>query len=395
MRTTDSFVGLDCVDCGERHDPAAATGRCPDCGGILDPAYDYDAVDVSREAIESRRFDTLWRYGDLLPFHREHAVTLDEGATPLVEAPALAERMGVGRVLVKDEGRNPTGTFKDRGATGAVTAAREHGATDVALNSAGNAGQAAAAYAAAAGMEAHVFLPTRAGNPPEAMVQAHGADLTVVDGEIDDAGAAYAEATAEHDWHSVKTFVTPYRHETKKTMFYEIAEQLGWEAPDAIVYPTGGGVGLVGMHKGAVEFRDLGLTEALPAMYAAQSSGCAPIVRAWEAGAEESEPWTDIDTAFGGIAVPNPGASALVLEAIAESGGGAVATDDERILDAAVEVASTTGVEMGGTCAAAASGAFELAERGAFDDDDTVVVLNTGAGNKEDDLIGRYLDREG
>jgi threonine synthase len=394
MHTNDAFVGLDCFDCGERHDPETTVGRCPDCGGILDPAYDYDRIDVSPETFAGRRFDTLWRYEELLPFPREHAVTLDEGGTPLVEAPELAETMGVGRVLVKDEGRNPTGTFKDRGATGALTAAREHGSTDVALNSAGNAGQAAAAYAAAGGMDAHVFLPTRAGNPPRAMVAAHGADLTIVEGEIDDAGAAYAEAMEEHDWHSVKTFVTPYRHETKKTMFYEIAEQLGWEAPDAIVYPTGGGVGLVGMHKAAGEVRDLGITDGLPSLYAAQASGCAPIVRAWEEGATESEPWTDIDTAFDGIAVPNPGASAIVLQAIAESDGCAVATDDGTILDAAVEVASANGVEMGGTCAAAASGAFELAERGEFDEDDTVVLLNTGAGNKEADLIGRHLGVE-
>jgi len=396
MRTTDAFVGLDCFDCGERHDPASTPARCPDCGGILDPAYDYGAIEFSAADLTDRRFDTLWRYGDLLPFYREHAVTLDEGATPLVEAPALADRMGVGRVLVKDEGRNPTGTFKDRGATGSVTAAREHSATDVALNSAGNAGQAAAAYAAAAGLDAHVFLPARAGDPQTAMSRVHGADVTVVPGEITDAGAAYADAMDEHDdWHSVKTFVTPYRHETKKTMFYEIAEQMDWSVPDAIVYPTGGGVGLVGMWKAAKEFDRLGLTDARPRMYAAQASGCAPIVRAWEAGADRHEAWPDaeIDTAFNGIAVPDPGASPIVLDMLAESDGGAVATDDGTILEAAVEVAETTGLEMGATCASAASGAFELAERGELGPDDTVVLLNTGAGNKEDATLAEWAMR--
>lgn len=390
LETTDAFVGLTCVDCGETVD-AETPHRCPECGGILDPTYDYDALDLTRETFESRRFDTMWRYDDLLPFPREAAVTMDEGATALVEAPALADRMGVERVLVKDEGRNPTGTFKDRGQTVAMTAARLHGATDVALNSAGNAGQSASAYAAEAGLDAHVFLPDRAGFTQKAMTLVHGADLTVVPGEIGDAGAAYADAMADHDWYSTKTFVTPYRHEGKKTMLYETVEQLDWEVPDAVVYPTGGGVGLVGMHKAAREFRDLGLVDELPPMYAAQASGCAPIVDAWESGADRHETWTDIDTVFGGIAIPDPGASPLILDALEESGGGAVAASDDAILDAAVAVARETGIEMGATCAAAAAGAFELAERGEFESDDTVVLLNTGAGSKDDDVLRGHL----
>ena len=390
METTEAFTGLRCVDCGASFD-ADTTHRCPDCGGILDPTYDYDRIDLTRETLESRRFDTMWRYDDLLPFPRSAAVTMDEGATALVEAPALAERMGVGCVLVKDEGRNPTGTFKDRGQTVAMTAARQHGATDVALNSAGNAGQSAAAYAAEAGLNAHVFLPERAGFTQKSMTVVHGADLVVVPGEIDDAGAAHADAMADRDWYSTKTFVTPYRHEGKKTMLYETVEQLDWQVPDAVVYPTGGGVGLVGMHKAARELRELGLTDDLPPMYAAQASGCAPVVEAWEAGAERHDPWDDVDTVFGGIAVPDPGASPLILDALEESGGGAVAASDDAILDAAVAVARETGVEMGATCAAAAAGAFELAERDEFGPDDTVVLLNTGAGNKEDDVLRGHL----
>ena len=396
MRTTDAFEGLSCVDCGELFDPEEGTHRCPDCGGILDPSYDYDALEVSRETFESRPFDSLWRYEELLPFPRDAAVTMDEGATALVEAPELAEQMGVGRVLIKDEGRNPTGTFKDRGQTGAVTAAALHGATDIALNSAGNAGQAAAAYAARAGLDAHVFLPDRAGYVTKAMTVVHGGDLHVAEGEITDAGAAYADAIAEHpEWYSTKTFVTPYRHEVKKTMLYETVEQLDWEVPDAVLYPTGGGVGLVGMHKGAKELRDLGLIDGLPGMYAAQSTGCAPVVRAWEEGKEVHEAWEEIDTVAGGIAVPDPGASPLVLDAIEESGGGAVATSDEAMLDAAVEVARTEGVEMGAPCAIAASGAFELAAAGELGEDDTVVLLNTGAGNKDDDLLRGHVGDEG
>ncbi|AEN05605.1 threonine synthase [Halolamina sp.] len=393
MQTTEAFVGLDCIDCGERFDAETATHNCPDCGGILDPAYDYDALDLSREDIEAEPFDSLWRYDALLPFPREAAVSLGEGATPLVECPNLADAMGVGEVYFKDEGHNPTGTFKDRGQTGAMTAAAQHGADTVALNTAGNAGQSSAAYAARAGMDAHVWLPERAGYTQKAMVEVHGGELHVTEGEITDAGTAYAEAIADEDWYSTKTFVTPYRHETKKSMVYETIEQLDWEVPDAVVYPTGGGVGLVGMHKGAKEFRELGLTDELPAMYAAQAEGCAPVVRAWEEGKEIHEAWGDenITTVLNGIAVPDPGASPLILNALKESGGGAVATSDEAVLDAAIDIAQTEGLEMGATCAAAASGAFKLAEEGELGEDDTVVLLNTGAGNKDVDTLRSHL----
>ena len=399
MRTTEAFVGLRCVDCEELFDAETATHRCPDCGGILDPDYDYDSIRVTPEDLQARPFSSMWRYEELLPFPSGVAVSLGEGATPLVECPALADAMGVGRVLLKDEGDNPTGTFKDRGQAAAMTAAVEHGAADVALNSAGNAGQAAAAYAARADLDAHVFLPSRAGFTHKAMVEVHGADLTVTDpvggnSQIGDAGKAYAAAMDENpDWYSTKTFVTPYRHEGKKTMALELLEQLDWEAPDAVVYPTGGGVGLVGMHKAAREVRDLGWTDELVPMYAAQAAGCAPIVVAFAAGADRHEPLSDdeITTACNGIAIPDPGASPMILDALRESDGGAVANTDHEILDAAIEVAREEGLEMGATCAAAAAGAFTLAERGEFGPDDTVVLLNTGAGNKDVDTLRAHV----
>ncbi|EMA64699.1 threonine synthase [Halorubrum lipolyticum] len=399
METTDAFIGLSCVDCGETFDPETTTHRCSDCGGILDPAYDLDRIDLSPENLAGRPFESMWRYAELLPFVPGAAVSLGEGATPLVECPALADAMGVGRVLLKDEGANPTGTFKDRGQSLAMTAAREHGAADVALNSAGNAGQAAAAYAARADLDAHVYLPSRAGFTQKAMTEVHGADLTVTDpidgnSQIGDAGKAYAEAMEEHpDWYSAKTFVTPYRHEGKKTMALELLEQLDWEAPDGVVYPTGGGVGLVGMHKAAREVRQLGWTDELVPMYAAQAAGCAPVVDAYEAGADRHEPVPDdrIDTACNGIAIPDPGASPLILDAIRESDGGAVATTDREILDAAIEVARAEGLEVGATCAACVSGAFALAASGEFGPDDTVVLLNTGAGNKDVDALRAHL----
>ncbi|MGZ0746877.1 threonine synthase [Haloparvum sp. AD34] len=400
MQTTDAFVGLDCVDCGDRFDAETATHRCPECGGILDPAYDYDAVDVTPADLSARPFESMWRYEELLPFPTGAAVSLNEGATALVECPELADAMGVGRVLLKDEGRNPTGTFKDRGQSAAMTAAVQHGAETIALNSAGNAGQAAAAYAAQADLDAHVYLPERAGFTQKAGVELHGGILHIAgpmdgDSEIGDSGEAYAEGMAENpDWYSTKTFVTPYRHEGKKTMALEVLEQLDWEAPDAVVYPTGGGVGLVGMHKAAVEAKRLGWTDELIPMYAAQAEGCAPIVEAVEEGKDRHEEWEDIQTACNGIAIPDPGASPLIIDAIEESDGGAVATSDREILDAAIDVAKREGLEMGATCAAAASGAYELAERGEFDEDDTVVLLNTGAGNKDIDTLRAHLGEQ-
>lgn len=396
MDTSPAFAGLDCVDCGERFDPETATHRCPECGGILDPAYELGSLDLSQDDIESRPFDSIWRYDDLLPFPRSAAVTMGEGGTPLVDCPRLADELGVGRVVFKDEGQNPTGTFKDRGHSAALSAAVGHGAEEIALPSAGNAGQAGAAYAARAGLPAHVFLPSRAGFTMKAMVNVHGGDLTVVEGGIGDAGAACTEALAEHpEWYSTATFQTPYRHEGKKTMLFEIVEQLDWEVPDAVVYPTGGGVGLVGMHKAAMEFKELGLIDTLPPMYAAQSTGCAPIVEAWETGKAVHEVWEHPDTICGGIEIPDPGASPLILEAMRESDGGAVATTDDEILEGAITVAQQEGLEMIPTAAAAASGTIKLAQEGEFGPDDTVVILNTGAGNKSADVLRSHLMSHG
>jgi threonine synthase len=313
-----------------------------------------------------------------------------------VSCDALAEEWGVGEVLLKDEGRNPTGTFKDRGQSAAVTAAVQHGAEEVALASAGNAGQAAAAYAARAGLDANVFLPSRSGFTQKAMVNVHGADLEVVGGAIGDAGAALEDAWADNpDWHALQTFVTPYRHDGKKTMFYEIAEQRDWTSPDAVVYPTGGGVGVVGMYEAARELRELGWVDELPAFYAAQSSGCAPIVEAFESGADVHEAVEHPDTICGGIEIPDPGASPWILEALRESGGGAVATDDDDILQAGVDVAQHEGLEMGVTCAAAASGARALAVDGELGPEDTVVLLNTGTANKDADVLRSHLMGQG
>ncbi|MCU4925638.1 threonine synthase [Halobacteria archaeon AArc-dxtr1] len=392
MNVTDAFAGLACLDCGALADDTEPTSRCEQCGGLLDPTYEYDAIEFDRAAAPSQSGDSMWRYADLLPFERDTAVTLGEGATPLVECPSLADELGVERVLVKDEGQNPTGTIADRGLSVAVTAASQHGAETVALSDTGDAGQSAAAYAARADLDSQVYLPSRSGFATKAMVNVHGGEMSVVGGRLGDAREAYDEALAEHEeWSPLGAFETPYRHEGAKTLYYEIVEQLDWTTPDAVVVPTGEGVGLLGAYKAARECRDLGLVDELPALYAAQAAGCAPIAEAMEADRDDPEPVDHPDTICGEIEVPDPVAGSRLLEAVRETDGGAVATEDDAILEAAVAVAQGEGLEMAPSSAVAASGAWKLAEQSEFDGDETVVIVNAGAGIKGADVLRSHL----
>ncbi|UWG47461.1 Threonine synthase and cysteate synthase [Halanaeroarchaeum sp. HSR-CO] len=396
MNTTEAFVGLTCRDCGASVDAETGAHRCPECGGALDPTYDYERLNLARETFGDRRFESMWRYEELLPFDGDAAVTAGEGATQLVAAPSLAETMGVGHVLIKDEGRNPTGTVADRGLSVAVTAASQHGAETIALATTGNSGQSASAYASVAGLDSEVFVPSRTGFTNKAMINVHGGEMSVVEGRIGDAIANFEDEYGRNEeWYPARPFQTPYRHEGKKTLLYEIVEQLGWTVPDAVVYPTGEGAALVGAYKGASELHDLGLTDDVPALYAAQAEGCAPIVRAIEENRSIPEPWQQPDTICGGIEIPDPRAGEWLLEAIRETDGGAVSTDDEAILDAGIEIAQSVGLELSPSAAASVSGALELAERGAFDEGDTVVLVNTAAGNKESDVLRSHLMRKG
>lgn len=389
METTDAFDGLACRDCGARHAPGDARGRCPDCGGLLKAVYALDGVDGGFLDGHQGPAGSMWRFADLLPFPAAAAVSLGEGATPLVECPTLAEELGVGRVLIKDEGQNPTGSVADRGLSVAVTAAVAAGATDLALPSAGNDGHAAAAYAGRAGLDAHVFVPSRAGFVGKAMINVHGGDMTVVEGRLPEAEDAYEAASAEHeDWHPVAPS-GPYRVEGRKTVLYEVVAALGG-APDAVVHPTGEGAGIVGAHEASRVLRELGAVDEHPALYAAQASGCAPIARAFETG-EPPEPWDRPDTICADVEVPDPAAGERALEALDATGGGAVATDDDDILESAVAVAGHEGVSMSPSGATAASGAWELAERGALGPDDTVVLVNAGAGSKAPDVLRSHL----
>jgi threonine synthase len=334
----------------------------------------------------------MWKYKELLPIRDEDAiVSMGEGQTPLVDCPTLADELGVADLSIKDEGQNPTNTFKDRGQSAAVSAANELGVDEVAIPSAGNAGQAASAYAARAQMDCNVFLNHQAGNVKKDLVRAHGGNLHLCDGKIKNAGARFNEARRENGWYSVATFQTPFRHEGKKTMGFEILEDRGWTAPDHIVYPTGGGVGLIGIWKAYKELQELGwlVDETAPKMHVAQSEGSAPVVRAIEEGATEHTPWEQPESIALGVEIPDPGASPWILETVYESGGDGVAVADSAAIEAALEMAQKGGIEMCVTAAVAFAGAKRLAERGVFDEDDEVVVINTGAGCKSAGQLGR------
>lgn len=392
MEPSDAFAGLRCVECGATH--PHTTHRCPACGGPLDPVYDYDRLDPTADDLTASPGEGLTAFADLLPFQGDSLVTSGEGATPLVATPELADALGVEAVYVKDEGASTTGSFFDRGMALSITAARGQGAEEVALPSMGNDAQAAAAYAARAGLDSHSFVPSRTAFVNKAMVNVNGGEMSVVGGRYPEAAEAFAEEREGEEWHSLAAFETPYRHEGAKTLAYEIVADIDWTAPDAIVHPTGHGTGLVGLGKGASELADFGLVADRPRLYAAQAEGCAPIASAWEAGESEPAVPDHPDTIVGPLEIPHPYAGGWVLDWLAASRGGAVATPDDDILEAAVTLAET-GVTVGASGGAALAGAQRLAATGELGSDDVVVLVNTNTGNKESDILRSHLMSKG
>jgi threonine synthase len=376
---------LECTLCGASYSAEDLHTLSPCCRRPLYPRYDLEriATGLSRDRLADRSAD-LWRYAELLPVRDPgKAIRLGEGWTPLLDAPRLAAELGVARILVKDEGQNPTASFKARGLCMAVSRALELGATAVALPSAGNAGSAAAAYAAAAGIEAHVVVPGDTPLPILEEIRALGADLELLDGLISDCALRVAEGVREHGWFDLSTLKEPYRVEGKKTMGLEVAEQLDWRLPDAIVYPTGGGTGLVGMWKAFDEMERLGwIDHQRPKMIAVQATGCAPIVRAWARGDEFAEPWAGATTYASGIRVPSAVGDFLILRAIRESGGAAVAVTDDEMADWTRMVGALTGIFCAPEGAATAAAVPHLLRDGALSTDDEVVLFNTGSGIK-------------
>jgi len=332
------------------------------------------------EAVSCRRAD-LWRYAEVLPVRDPAArIALGEGWTPLIEAPRTAERLGVERVWIKDEGQNPTGSFKARGLCLAVSRALELGARELALPSAGNAGSAAAAYGAAAGLPVHVVVPTDTPAPILEEISALGADLQLLDGLITDCAKVVRKGVEEEGWFDLSTLKEPYRVEGKKTMGYELMEQLGGRLPQAIVYPTGGGTGLIGMWKAFDEMEALG--PARPKMFTVQAEGCAPIVRAWELGDDHAEPWLGATTYAAGLRVPGAIGDFLMLRALRASGGGAVAVSDHAMAEWVGLLGADTGVFAAPEGGATAAAVPLLLERKMISAHDEVVLFNTGSGLK-------------
>ncbi|MBA4170615.1 MAG: threonine synthase [Chloroflexi bacterium] len=385
------MVDLVCTACGAACSADEPQGVCAACSKVLYARYDLDALRTAMPIPDfSGRSDDLWRYRELLPVRDDrHAVSLGEGRTPLISlsrAAADAGGMGRGALLVKDEGANPTGSFKARGLSMAVARAAELGVGHVALPSAGNAGGAAAAFAAAHGLACHVAMPRDAPAANQDEVRIYGAELLLVDGLIDAAGRLIREHAAADGWFDLSTLKEPYRVEGKKTMGIELAEAGGWGddwCPDVIVYPTGGGTGIVGMWKAFAELEELGwIGSRRPRMVVVQSDGCAPIVRAFEAGADHAEPWTDAHTLASGIRVPAAIGDYLILRAVRDSGGTALTVSDEEITQAQLTMARLTGIYAAPEGAATFAALPHLVASGFLAGDERVVLFNTGTGLK-------------
>jgi threonine synthase len=378
-----------CPRCPNRFPLSQLVNLCS-CGSPLLVRYDLKTASAALAKSSLRdRAPTLWRYREILPLQDDaNLISLGEGFTPLLEAKTLARQVGVQRLLIKDEAQNPTGSFKDRGLSLAVSRAKELGVKKVAIPSAGNAGGSLSAYATRAGIEAHVFMPkdTPAANQIEA--QQYGAHLTLVDGLINDCGRLIAERKAVEGWFDVSTLKEPYRVEGKKTMGYEIAEQLNWTLPDVIIYPTGGGTGLIGMWKAFQEMEQLGwIGSKRPRMVSVQASGCAPIVKAFKEGKETAEPWAQAETVASGLRVPLAVADFLMLRALRESNGTALSVSDDEMLAEIPHIGRAEGIFFCPEGAAGVAALRHLTEQKWIKTTDEVLIFNTASGLKYLDVI--------
>jgi threonine synthase len=387
---------LACSRCDTRCDADVVQNLCPACGAPLLARYDLGALGDGkrwRGSLEDRPW-SMWRYSELLPLRRPaERASLGEAVTPLLDLPRTGARLGLQHLAIKDEGLLPTGSFKARGAAVGVSRARELGVRHVALPTAGNAGGAWATYAARAGLRATVVMPEDA--QAINVIEAHlaGADVRLVRGLISDAGAIVGRAVARRDGQDAlfdaATLKEPYRIEGKKTMGFELAEQHGWDLPDVVLYPCGGGVGLIGMWKAFDELEAVGAIGARrPRLIAVQAEGCAPIVRAWERGAAVSEFWQGAQTIAGGIRVPKALGDALVLRAVRETGGCTVAVSDAQIVEAIRRVAADDGLFLSPEGAATAAALPALRERGLIEAGERIVLFNTGVGLKYPEVVG-------
>ena len=382
MRSTLTHLECSRPSCGRTHEHTHTHHLCAACGAPLLARYDLAAArrTLNLDALSGRE-NSMWRYEEVLPAGAP--VTLGEGRTPLLHAVALGRELGLDRLYIKDEGQNPTTSFKARGLSAAVTMARALGVATMALPTAGNAGGAAAAYAARAGLHCVIAMPS---DTPAAIVlecRAFGAEVHLIDGLISDCGAFIAQQALARGWYEVSTLKEPYRIEGKKTMGYELWEDFEGTLPDVIVYPTGGGVGLIGMCKAFEELEAMGLIgRHRPRMIAAQAAGCAPIVRAFERRAPASEMWLDAATVAAGLRVPKPLGDFLILAGVYASNGDAVAATDEELMAACRNLARCEGILAAPEGGAGLAAIGSLVARGRIRRDETVVLFNTGSGYK-------------
>ena len=372
---------LVCSRCGTTRNADGLPGVCPTDGAPYLVKYPALPTAEAKSLLKDRR-RSMWRYREWLPLAPgENPVTLGEGGTPLLTLDHLGPELGFEALLVKDEGLNPTGSFKARGLAAAVSRAVLAGATKFVVPTAGNAGVALAAYAARAGVTARVYAPASTPATIRSQIAHFGADLQLIEGHIGDCGKAARAYSAETGAVDVSTLREPYRIEGKKTLGLELAEQLGWTLPDVIVYPTGGGTGLIGMWKAFGELRQAGWVRGgLPRMFTVQATGCAPVVQAFQSGADHCTPWPDPETVAAGLRVPGPLGDRLMLAALRESGGGAVAVTDQALTRAADQMQRREGIDAAPEGGAALAAAMELLRSGVIRKSDRVVLFNTGAG---------------
>ena len=382
---TSFIVRLQCSACGETVDHRILQTVCPVCGKTLLARYDLDRARATlmRDPPDDRP-PTMWRYRELLPLLVDaNMVSLGEGFTPILRLQHLGRRWGLKNLALKDESFNPTGTFKARGLSMAVSKAKELGVGEACMPTAGNAGAALAAYGAAAGIASHIYMPEDTPHVNIDECRTYGADVHLVRGNISNAARVMNSERIGKPWFDMSTLKEPYRLEGKKTLGFEIAEQYGWKLPDVIVYPTGGGTGLIGMWKAFDEMERLEWIGGMrPKMVAVQSNGCAPIVRAFEAGKDASEFWDNAATIASGLRVPRAFADSLILTALRESGGDAVAVDDAEIVEALDTVAGIEGILLSPEGAATAAALHVLMDRRVVQEESRVLLLNTGSGLK-------------
>jgi threonine synthase len=376
---------LECAACHLRYEARRLLNLCRECGKPLLVRYDLEHAGqtLTKESLVARRAD-LWRYREVLPVeNEENLVSLGEGWTPLLRAERLGKQVGLKELYIKDESQNPTGSFKARGMSAAVSMAKELGAQKLAVPSAGNAAGALAAYAARAGLECFIFMPNDTPRANVVECEQTGANVTLMAGLITDCGAEVAKRKDAEGWFDVSTLKEPYRVEGKKTLGYELAEQLDWRLPDVIIYPTGGGTGLIGMWKAFDEMEQMGWIDSRrPRMVTVQASGCAPIVRAFEAGTRFAEEFADAETVASGLRVPKAIGDFLILDALRESGGTAVAVTDEDLIAATSEIGATEGIFCAPEGAACLPALRKLMAAGEVSANERAVLFNTGAGVK-------------